>query len=137
MNAVLPPAHTLRILAQTLHEAENDGKEPVCLAIYDAFGILAYFVRMQGAPQRTVEIAAAKARTAALMETSTRAVGERLRHDQVTREDFCGAVTTCLPGGVPLQKHGLHWGAVGVSGRKTADDEELALRCVALLLQEL
>lgn len=137
MNAVLPPTHTLRIVAQMLHEAENDGKAPVCLAIYDACGILAYFVRMLGAPQRTVAIAKAKARTAALMEASTRAVGERLRQDQVTREDFCGAVTSCLPGGVPLQKHGLHWGAVGISGRKTDDDEVLALRCAALLLQEL
>lgn len=137
MNAVLPHAHVLRVVAQILDEAEKDGKGPICVAIFDAFGIVAHFTRMHGAAQRTVDIAKAKARTAALMEVSTRDVKERLRQDHATPADFCGAITSTLPGGVPLRKNGQSWGGVGISGRKTDDDEVLALRCAALLVQDM
>ena len=61
----------LHAAERLLEEARHDGLPPVCLAICNADGQLAFFLRMDGAPVRLIAIAQAKAYTAARMGSAT------------------------------------------------------------------
>ena len=115
-------------------EVEAAGGAPVCLAICGPTGAPAAFLRMDGAPERTIPIARGKAYTAARLGTTTQAFHDRLVREGLSVSDFCDPGFTALAGGVPVPgADGRCLGGVGVSGRKPEEDAELAARLAAML----
>lgn len=100
----------------------QDATRPVCIAICDSSGNLVCFVRMKDAPERCIAIAQAKAYTSAKLNDSTKSFADRLKNENLTLHDFCDERFTAMAGGWPL----INGGAVGISGRTCAEDEELA-----------
>ncbi len=132
MHQTLPARSLLDLLEK--FEGEAGEGPPVCVAIVNASGKLAAFWGMDGTPDRVVSIAQNKAYTAMRMETSTKAFRERLLREQLAATDFCDASFTPLEGGVPLMgAQGRCLGGLGVSGRKTSDDHDLAVRLANML----
>lgn len=123
----------LHAAERLIEEARHDGLPPVCLAICNADGQPALFLRMDGAPVRLIAIAQAKAYTAARMGTATADFALRLEREHLSLADFCDTGLTAMRGGLPLRHEGRTVLAVGVSGRATAEDEILADRLLALL----
>lgn len=113
----------------------DDGLPPFCVAVCDATGDLVAFLKMENAPRRVADIAKAKARTAAMMETTTRSLHERLVRENLTLADFCASGFTSIAGGFPLKMDGQTLGGVGVSGRTPEQDEEMAQKLLSILTQ--
>lgn len=134
MPDTLNHEHVLESISNIFVKAQKDGLAPVCLAIFSPSGHMIHLARMTGAPDRAVNIALAKAKTAALMGASTRVLHTRLLKERLHHEDFCGAVLTTIVGGVPLYKGEVLYGGLGVSGRSPDKDEKLAQDCARLLL---
>lgn len=106
----------------TANMAGQDGGKPVCFAAVDASGALIYLYRMDGAPERLINIAIGKAYTAARMEISTDAFRQRLLKEQLSLADFMDDKFTSLPGGQPLLEEEQLVGAIAVSGRALEED---------------
>ena len=109
----------------TANMAGQDGGKPVCFAAVDASGALIYLYRMDGAPERLINIAIGKAYTAARMGVSTDIFRQRLLNEQLSMADFLDDKFTSLPGGLPLLEGDQLIGAVGVSGRALEEDVAL------------
>lgn len=108
----------------------HDQLPPVCVALVDDQGDLLYFERMEGAPVRTIQIAIAKAYTAARMGVSTQQFRQRLLNENLLCSEFMDPKLCALPGGAVLHLGNSNTFAIGVSGRTLADDDALALRLV-------
>lgn len=124
------PALTLelaqQLIAQAQAKAQQDFQRPICVAVCDAAGLLVAFVRMDGAPLRSVAISQGKAYSAARMGVTTQAVLERLHREQIEIGYFCDPQLTALPGGSPLKdRDGVLRGAIGVSGLTSAEDQQV------------
>ena len=120
--------------AQRLRDlAQKDGKPPLSLAIVDPHGDLVYFMRMKGAPPRTVNVAINKAYTAARWGRDTGALKKRLLEKNDDLRWFGDERYTALPGGM-IVKHGERMiGAIGISGRTSEEDAEMG----GLIVREL
>ncbi|BAE86532.1 hypothetical protein DSY4743 [Desulfitobacterium hafniense Y51] len=129
---------SINILTSRIVEmALSDGKPPVSMAVCDNHGFLMYFLRMDGAPIRSIELAKNKAYTASRMGTTTEAFHKRLSEEQLNINYFCDSCLTAMPGGTPVVLNNGLIGAVGISGRCPKDDQELADKAVTLILQKL
>lgn len=114
------------LIDQAMAHAAQNFKKPVCVSVCDASGLLLAFVRMEGAPQRSVAIAQGKAYSAARMGITTQAVLERLHREHIEIGYFCDSELTALPGGSPLKDQaGVLCGAIGVSGLTSAEDQQV------------
>jgi uncharacterized protein GlcG (DUF336 family) len=123
-NLTLAAARDL--IDQALAHATQNFRKPVCVSVCDATGLLLAFVRMEGAPVRSVAIAQGKAYSAARMGVTTQAVLERLHRENVEIGYFCDPLLTALPGGSPLKdREGVLRGAIGVSGLTSAEDQQV------------
>lgn len=106
--------------------AKANGAPGSAIAIVDDGGHLLYFVRLDGTFTASPNISIGKAKTAALFKKPTSDFENIINKGRFTMTalppDF-----TPLQGGVPI-KHGEHViGAIGVSGAKSAaQDEEVA-----------
>ena len=122
------PSHELLLaaLVRVIKTSTTDGLPPVCIALSDAQGELVVLQRSPGTPGRTVNIAIAKAYTAARMGISTAAFKQRLLNEQQTLADFMDTGFTSLPGGLPITSDAAVVAAIGISGRSPTQDEELA-----------
>jgi uncharacterized protein GlcG (DUF336 family) len=117
---------TKQLIAQAQAKAQQDFQRPICVAVCDATGLLVAFVRMDGAPLRSVAISQGKAYSAARLGVSTQAVLERLHREQIEIGYFCDPQLTALPGGSPLKdRDGVLCGAIGVSGLTSAEDQQV------------
>jgi glc operon protein GlcG len=109
--------------AAVLH-AKSNGANP-SIAIVDEGGHLLHFVRMDGSFSAGANVSAGKARTSALFKKPTKDFEEIINKGRFTMTalpDF-----TPLQGGVPIIHDGFVIGAIGVSGAKSAaQDEEIA-----------
>ncbi|MFN4352000.1 MAG: GlcG/HbpS family heme-binding protein [Hylemonella sp.] len=120
----LAVAHDL--IDQAMVHATQNFKKPVCVSVCDASGLLLAFVRMEGAPVRSVAISQGKGYSAARMGVTTQAVLERLHRENIEIGYFCDPLLTALPGGSPLKdKAGMLCGAIGVSGLTSAEDQQV------------
>lgn len=124
------PTLSLDTAQQLIQQAQAQARQafgrPVCVAVCDASGLLLAFARQDGAPLRSVAISQGKAYSAARMGVTTQAVLERLHREQIEIGYFCDAQLTALPGGSPLKdKDGVLWGAIGVSGLTSAEDQQV------------
>jgi len=100
---------------------------PVSVFVADDHGEVVAAVTMDGAAPDTRLNAERKAYTAARSDqTTTRALGLKVRDDAVERASFDPRFTF-FSGGVAAFEEGLRVGAVGVSGLPGAEDERLAV----------
>ena len=120
-------AHAI-VTAAKLEAVKNNWN--VSIAVVDEGGYLLHLERMDGATLPSPEIAAMKARTAALSRVPTKFL------EDVTKER---AATLMFPGrlpvqgGLPILYEGECVGAIGVSGVKSPEDEQIASAGLAAL----
>ncbi len=96
----------------------------VAIAVVDAHGELVLFLKMNDVQQGSVDIAQAKARTAARMRRPTKALDDAITGGRLALLGVDGI--TPLEGGVPILFEGKVIGAVGVSGVTSAQDAQIA-----------
>ncbi len=104
----------------------------VSIAIADDGGHLLWLQRLDGAAPVSAEIAAAKARTAALGRRESKVYEDMINQG---RTSFLSAplLQGMLEGGVPILVDGQCVGAVGVSGVKSSEDAQTARAGIAAL----
>ncbi|WP_420211558.1 GlcG/HbpS family heme-binding protein [Burkholderia aenigmatica] len=114
--------------AQAAAEAAERLGVRVNVAVVDAAGLLAAFVRMPGAPLHSIDIAIDKAYTAASFGLPTGAWHDALaahsaavRQGLVLRPRF-----VAFGGGLPIVDDGALIGGIGVSGGSEVQDERCA-----------
>jgi len=115
------------ILKQTLEAAKEIGR-PVSVAVVDEGGHLLAFSRSDHAELYTIQIALAKARTAALTRhpsgKKSPTGNERSLHHALAITLAAGTdVFVSMPGGVPITVNGQVVGGVGVSGAGHKDQD--------------
>ncbi|AOI89486.1 GlcG/HbpS family heme-binding protein [Burkholderia pseudomultivorans] len=113
--------------AQAAQAAERLGVR-VNVAVVDAGGLLAAFVRMPGAPLHSIDIAIDKAYTAASFGLPTGAWHDALAaHSEAVRQGLVmRARFVAFGGGLPIVEGGVLIGGIGVSGGSEAQDERCA-----------
>ncbi len=123
----LSHAEARQVVDAIAAELERRGKAAV-IAVVDSHGELIAFLRMDGAPVSSINIAINKAFTAARERTATRALGERSRHpvEGFPMTNFGDLRYINWGGGVPIMSESQIAGAIAVSGLSEDEDEELA-----------
>ncbi len=111
--------------------AKENGTGP-SIAVVDEGGYLLYFVRSEGSFAAGANVSIGKARTSAIFKKPTKDFEDTINQGRFTMTalpDF-----TPLQGGVPIIHNGQVIGAIGVSGAKSAaQDEEVAKAGMAVL----
>jgi glc operon protein GlcG len=111
--------------------ARENGVGP-SIAVVDEGGYLLYFVRSEGSFAAGANVSVGKARTSAIFKKPTKDFEDTINKGRFTMTalpDF-----TPLQGGVPIIHDGQVIGAIGVSGAKSAaQDEEVAKAGAAVL----
>jgi glc operon protein GlcG len=102
----------------------------VAIAIVDDAGFLLHLERTDGAAPTTPEVAAGKARTAALTRRPSKLMEERVKERAVFLKFPYGLP---IQGGVPVMYEGECVGGIGVSGVQSHEDEQVAQAGVAAL----
>jgi glc operon protein GlcG len=114
-----------KIAIPALAEARKNSWS-MAVAIVDASGDLVYFEKMDNTQLGSVEIAIAKARSAARFKRPTKAFQDQLAAggDGLRTLGLIGAVP--VEGGFPLLMDGKIVGAIGASGGTSAQDAQCA-----------
>lgn len=121
----------VRIIASAAETHALEHQWNVTIAIVDDGGHLLYLHRLDGAGASTADMAAGKARTAALGRRETRLYEDMIKNGRVA---FLSApMTAMLEGGVPIVVGQDIVGAVGVSGVKSEQDAAVARAGIAAL----
>jgi glc operon protein GlcG len=104
----------------------------VSIAVADDGGHLLWLQRLDGAAPVSVQIAAAKAHTAALGRRESKVYEDMINQG---RTSFLSApgLSGLLEGGVPILVDGQCIGSVGVSGVKSIEDAQIARAGIAAL----
>jgi glc operon protein GlcG len=137
--ASLPTCHVLTpdIARRVLAAAEAEARQrnwPGVIAIVDAEGYLITMDRMDGSPMlASVELAPAKARTAALFDKPSKVLEDAIHAGRVaaTTSGFVEMV-----GGLPLVVDGEEVGAIGVSTAQPDWDSQIAAAGAASLSKQ-
>ncbi|MGZ3342896.1 MAG: GlcG/HbpS family heme-binding protein [Reyranella sp.] len=129
------PALTLEDAKKIAAAAEQEAvtnKWNVVITIVDDGGHLLWLQRMDGAAPISSQIAAQKAKTAALGRRESKIYEDMINNGRVS---FLSApeLQGMLEGGVPIVVDGHTVGAVGVSGVKSAEDAQIAKAGIAAL----
>jgi glc operon protein GlcG len=94
----------------------------VAIAILDDGGHLLHLVRMDGATPANAEIAAMKARTAALTRRSSKMWEERVAAGRLS---MLRMPVLPVQGGLPIVVDGVCIGGIGASGVQSHEDEQI------------
>ncbi len=124
----LKAAQTMMAAAEA--EAARNGWK-VAIAIVDVSGNLIMFQKIDGTQTGSVNIAQAKARTAAQFMRPTKVLEDVVTGGRVAFLAAEGVLP--LQGGMPVLADGVCVGAVGVSGVMSNQDEQVATAAVAAL----
>jgi glc operon protein GlcG len=108
----------------------------VVIAVVDEGGHALVLARLDGAQWSSVDTAVAKARAAAAWKRPTRLLEESVNKGRFAFLSITQGMAA-LQGGVPIEVDGAIVGAIGVSGVRAQDDEQVALAGVAALLTAL
>lgn len=110
-------------------------QKSAAIAVADSHGDLLYFVRMDGAPVSSIQIAMNKAWTAARERKPTREIGDKIKHPEKGHDIayYGDPKYVGWGGGLPVWKNGEVVGAVAVSGLSSNEDVALATLGVELL----
>jgi len=130
-------------LETMLKEAAKDPDRPMAIAIVDNRGEMVCFARQDGCQLHRNKMAFRKAYTAAHMRRSVRELDRLLKEENFDISMF-GPEYTTIPGGEPIYDPRVVSkgtgesprevvGAVGTSGRLSAEDEQIALLGVKVL----
>lgn len=129
------PTVTLRSVSQDLAEALVAGcaekarelGKPMVIAVCDQAGTLKSFLRMDGAPLLSIDIAQDKAYTAASFGISTDQWHEFIKNDPPLATGIPPTPRVVVfGGGYPITVDGELVGGLGVSGGHYTDDMEVA-----------
>lgn len=128
---MLTLAQAQTILSTALDHAGNNGLKPLAIAIIDARGAQKAFAAQDGTSLKRAEIALGKAHGAVAMGLGSRALHKMAQE----RPYFVTAATAAIggllvpvPGGVLIRSAaGDVWGAVGISGDTSDNDEAAAV----------
>jgi glc operon protein GlcG len=113
--------------------AQENGAAP-SIAVVDDGGHLLYFTRSETSFAAGANVSIGKARTAAIFKKSTREFEETINKGRFTMtalSDF-----TPLQGGVPIIHDGQVIGAIGVSGAKSAQQDEEVARAGSVAVRD-
>lgn len=104
----------------------------VTIAIVDDSGHLMWLQRMDGVTLISIDMAQAKAKTAALGRRETKIYEDMINNG---RFSFMSApvLEGMIEGGAPIMMEGQCLGAVGVSGVRSAEDAQIAKAGIAAL----
>lgn len=132
-NLPRKPVLTLAVARQVVLAAEEEAVRndlKLSIAVVDDSALPLHFVRMDGVHGGTCEVAASKARTAALFRKPTKLFAEAV----ASGSPSVLSLPNMLPfaGGVPLFYDGQLVGAIGVSGASPEMDEQVALAGASL-----
>jgi glc operon protein GlcG len=116
-----------KIVAACKIEAEKNHWN-VSIVVVDDGGFVIHLERLDGAVGQSAGIATLKAQTAAATRTLTKVLEDVVKERPATAA-FPGRLA--VQGGVPLMHEGECVGAVGVSGVKSFEDEQVAKAGVA------
>jgi glc operon protein GlcG len=111
-----------KIVAAAKAEAQRNNWS-VTIAVVDDGGFLLHLERLDGAPVQSAAIATGKAWTAAATRVPTKTLEDMVK-DRPALMAFPGRVP--VQGGLPVMHEGECLGAVGVSGVKSPEDEQIA-----------
>ena len=101
----------------------NENRWPVAIAIVDDGGFLLGFQRMDGVAPISAEVAIGKARASAVTRQPTKVFEDRVKERPAFATFPAGVL---IQGAVPLIHQSECVGAIGVSGVKSAEDEQVA-----------
>ena len=121
-----------RRIADAAGEAARERGFAMAFAIVDPSGGLILFHKMDGTQNGSIEVAIAKARTAALFRRPTRAFSDSVAAGRNAVLSLPGVVA--IEGGVPIMIDGRVAGAIGVSGGSSEQDGEVAAAALAAAL---
>ena len=112
------------ILGVTLRDPDH----PVAIAIADDRGSLVAFTRMDSCPPLPLSLAVKKAYTSAVVGVDTHAWRERLKGYDLRTEELQDPDLVAYQGGIVILQSGTGavLGGIGISGRSSEEDEELA-----------
>ena len=107
----------------------------VNVAVVDASGVLAAFLRMPGAPLHSIDIAIDKAYTAASFGLATSQWTDALQqHSSAVREGLVLRPRfVAFGGGLPILENDQRLGGIGVSGGSEQEDEACARAALSAL----
>ena len=120
--------HAAHAAAGAAMQAAQAMGAAVNVAVVDASGVLAAFLRMPGAPLHSVDIAIDKAYTAVSFGLPTHQWAEALQsHSAAVREGIVLRPRfVAFGGGLPMVEAGQRIGAIGVSGGSEEQDQQIA-----------
>jgi uncharacterized protein GlcG (DUF336 family) len=101
----------------------NENRWSVAIAIVDDGGFLLGFQRMDGVAPISAEVAIGKARASAVTRQPTKVFEDRVKERPAFATFPAGVL---IQGAVPLIHQNECVGAIGVSGVKSAEDEQVA-----------
>ena len=130
----LSHADALKLIAAIQAELEKEQKG-AAIAVADAHGELLAFLRTDGCPLSSINIAINKAFTAARERKESAAVGQASREAPFPMTNFGDLRYIGWGGGVPLIYNGKVIGAVAISGLPEAEDMVLARMAAGLIGQ--
>lgn len=125
-------AECARRLADAASAAADDIGIPMCIAVTCNAGNLLCFLRMDGAPLLSSDIAINKAYTAAGFGIATHAWHEFIKDDPPLLHGIVHtARLVTFGGGYPIRENGAVIGAIGISGGHYHQDMDVATRALA------
>ena len=97
----------------------------ICVAVYDSSAQLKAYLRMEGAPMASAQIAEDKAYTSASFQSTTDSMFEWIKTDEPLLHGLnrYGRMIT-FGGGYPIKEDGQLIGAIGISGGHYTQDME-------------
>jgi glc operon protein GlcG len=108
---------------QAAEESAQQRNAPSAIAVVDPAGDMLAFQRMDGVRPASVDLAIAKARTAARLQRPTAEIEDNINQG---RTAFVTADIMALRGGMPIHVNGKIVGAVGIAGLNKDTDTEIA-----------
>ena len=128
----LSHADATKLIEAVRKELEKDNRG-AAIAVADEHGELLAFLRTDGCPLGSINIAINKAFTASRERKESKAVGDSSREKGWPMTNFGDLRYIAWGGGVPIVYQGKVVGAIGVSGLPEADDMVLARMAAALI----
>jgi glc operon protein GlcG len=124
---------TLGMAKKLVAAAEAEAKKrgaTVVIAVVDDGGHLVLLERLDDTQVASVEVAIAKARTAAIFRRPSKVFEDQVKNGRVAALALPGA--TALQGGIPITVDGKVIGAISASGNTPQEDEDIALAGAAV-----
>lgn len=123
--AAPPQALTYELAVQVMDAAEAEARKNkwnVTIVVTDAAGVPVVLRRLTGASPRSYDIATRKAATVVATKLTTAQYGEQLKAGSV--KEVPNGIT--FAGGVPIMRGSEFVGAVGTSGVRAIEDEQIS-----------